>query len=365
MKRIFIIILVVLVFMPELMAQDYKKEWTDGKLTWEDFVERKSEQTYSELEYFLGYDTKKQKYGDTIITRIIAQSYVDRKLSWINPEYKNEQYLRYNQVIFDIVETYRRRLQLELDKANSLFEVENRFRTIYSFCAAEISKFNEGSNSGHDLNSIIFWEQKTSEILARFPEKSMPEFENRSFGYALHAGLGAGSFTGSIGEHFSPTFNFMFGFDLAYKKSILYLNGTLAGSKVRKDYIADESWYKNQSVGVAIIDVSYGYALLDNRKLRLAPFVGLGITELSRGNKDNKDDTQSLVDCNAIFGLNADYKLRTRIKFAPNYLGKEKVETSIRARLYVTRADYAPDLNGYSINLTIGLCGFGNMIRVK
>jgi hypothetical protein len=68
-----------------------------------------------------------------------------------------------------------------------------------------------------------------------------------------------------------------------------------------------------------------------------------------------------------IFGLNTDYKIKTRLKLVPNtYFGvKEKVETSIRARLYVTRANYYEDLQGYSINLTIGLCGFGNMINLK
>ena len=44
---------------------------------------------------------------------------------------------------------------------------------------------------------------------------------------------------------------------------------------------------------------------------------------------------------------------------------KEKTETSVRARLYVSKADFYNDLQGYSINMTIGLCGFGNMIKLK
>jgi hypothetical protein len=110
MKRKIIILLFGLFSTCELSAQYYKKEWLDGKLTWEDFTERTGGQNISELSYFLGYNTGKQKQGDTVIVRNVAYSYMDRNLSWINPAYKTEQQLRYNQIIFDIVETYKRKL---------------------------------------------------------------------------------------------------------------------------------------------------------------------------------------------------------------------------------------------------------------
>jgi hypothetical protein len=72
------------------------------------------------------------------------------------------------------------------------------------------------------------------------------------------------------------------------------------------------------------------------------------------------------VDYNIILGLNTDYKIRKRIKLVPSssFGVKEYSETSVRARLYVSRANYSDDLNGYSINLTLGLCGFGNMLKM-
>jgi len=371
MKKILIVVLIELVSTSGLIAQDFKKEWADGKLTWEDFKEREGGggQQISELKYYLGYNSGKQKYGDTVISRNIAHGYMDKNLSWINPKYKTEQHLRYNQIVFDIVEVHRRRLQLELDRISSGFEFQGKFQIIYHSCSNEIERFNREADGGNNLNSLVFWEQKLSDELNSYKKTHIPDFETRSFGYGMHAGFGTGFFTGTISEHFSPTFNFIFGFDFAYKKSIFYLNGTLAGGKVRQDYVSDKNWYKKQNANLAVIDVSYGYAFLDNRKFKLAPFAGLGITELSGQNKDNKEDGLSFVDYNVIFGINADYKLRTKINLLPNpFFGaavKEKVETSIRARLYVTRANLTSDLSGYSVNLTIGLCGFGNMIRVK
>lgn len=367
MIKTFTIIFIGLFLSTGLKAQKYQKDWDEGKLTWQDFSEKESNQGISELKYFLGYNTDKQQYGDTTVLRNKARCYIDRNLSWINPAYKKEQYLRYNQVIFDIVEIHRRRLQFELDRVNSLYGIEGKFNYIYTLCNNEIDKFNKESNGGQNVSTIKIWEQKTSKELKLQPDNEIPEFENENFGYALHAGFGSGFFTSSLGEHFAPTFNFMFGFDFAYKKSILYLNGTLAGDKVKKDYLSDKSWYEGQRANVAIIDVSYGYALIDNENIKISPFAGLGITEFTGENKDDKENGLRIVDYNMIFGVNTDYKIRTRLKLVPNpYFGvKEKVETSIRARLYVTRANYYEDLHGYSINLTIGLCGFGNMINLK
>lgn len=170
----------------------------------------------------------------------------------------------------------------------------------------------------------------------------------------MNAGFGAGLLTGSLGDHFTPTFNFIFGFDFAYRNSILYVNATLAGDKVKKDYRSERSWYEGQRAGVAIMDISYGYAIVDNERIKLSPFAGLGVTEFTGTNKDDKENGLRMVDYSMVFGINTGYKLWTRLKLVPNFGIKEKVDTSIRARLYITHANYQEDLQGYSINLTIG-----------
>lgn len=366
MKRKSIIVLIGIISFCDLIAQS-NKEWIEGKLTWEDFTERAYRQEISELKYNFEYQTGRQKYGDTVVVRNIVYAYIDRKQSWINPEYKTEQYLKYNQVIFDIIEIYRRKLQKESDILGDMFYVEGEFQILYDSCTYEIERFYKESKGGSDLKSIIYWEWKVSDELVRHTNISIPEFENRSFGYGMHFGMGSGSFTGSIGKYFAQNVSFTYGFDFAYKKSILYLNGTLAGGKVIKSYMSAENWYETQNVNLAILNISYGYAFLDNNKFKLAPFAGFGVTELSSRSIDNI----RLVDGNVVFGINADYKLRTKIKLIPDIpiaifaSSKEKVETSIRARLCVSKANYTPDLNGYSINLTIGLCGFGNKIRLR
>ena len=361
-----IIVLIGIISVCDLVAQS-NKEWIDGKLTWEDFTERAYRQEISELKYNFEYQAGIQEYGNTVVLRNIVYAYINRQQSWINPEYKTEQYLRYNQVIFDIVEVYRRKLQKEADILGNMFNVEGEFLILYDSCTYEIEQFYKESKAGSDLESIIYWEQKISDELVEYPNVSIPKFENRNFGYGMHLGLGLGSFTGSIGKYFTQDIGLTYGFDFAYKKSILYFNGTLTRGKVIKSYMSDENWHETQKIDLALLNVSYGYAFIDNNKIKLAPFAGFGAVELSNRSISNL----RFVDGNVVFGINADYKLRTKIKLISSTpvaiftSSKEKVETSIRARFFVSKVNYAPDLNGYSINLTVELCGFGNKIRLR
>lgn len=362
-----LILLLCISLFSGLFAQKNRKEWNTGKLTWQDFNEKSNEREISELNYFLGFSPEKQKIGDFTVYKYIASAYMDKDQSWVNPTYKTEQYLRYNQVVFDIVEIHRRKLQRELDRTDYAYEAERKFNQIVILCNSEIEKFKKESNRGEDMVAIDYWEQKTLDALKFQPDGTLPKFENKSFGSGMNAGFGLGAFTGTLGEHFTPTFNFIYGFDFAYKKSILFLNGTLAKGNVRKNYQTDKIWQEGQKAGVAIIDASCGYAFIDNNKFKISPFAGLGITEFTATNKDNKENGLRMVDYNMIFGINTDYRIKKRLNLiSDSYFGRnEKVETAIRARLYVTKANYFSDLQGYSVNLTIGLSVFGNRITLK
>ena len=367
-KTTILTILIGLISLCGLVAQDQRKDWTDGKLTWDDFSERISlfdRQQVSELRYFLGYNTERQRFGDTVVLRHIAYAYVDRHLSWIIPVHKTEQNLRYNQVIFDIVEIHRRRLQIELDRVKSAFEIGGKFQNILHSLTRETELFQKESEYGNNLNAIVFWEQRVASELYRFRETPIPEFENRNFGLGFYLGLGTNSFTGSLGTHFSSTFNCNFGYDIAYQKHTFHIGVAFGGGTVRKDYTSKYNWQKGQGVVTATAIFSYGYAFVDNNKLKITPFVGIGVTEFSRWSQSGILDR--LMSENVVLGVNADHKLRTWIKITPDPLWglRQKGEISIRARLFIARTDFAPNLNGYSINLSLSFGGFGNFIRLK
>jgi len=114
-----------------------------------DFREREIsfENTTSELKYVIGYKTRKEKINDTVVFRLQSFCYTDTQLSWIKPGFKAPQNLQYNQVIFNIAELYRRKLQYDLDRLGSCFSVETAFKHQYEALNNEVEIFQSPSLS--------------------------------------------------------------------------------------------------------------------------------------------------------------------------------------------------------------------------
>lgn len=352
---------------PSLLAQEDIKRWEEGLLQWEDFRAEPPDTGTFEYNYYIGYHSVKKKFHDTTLIRYEADAYFYKDLSWVDHGSKTELNLRYNRLIFNIIELQRRALQVKLDLIASAWEMEAQLERTIKASASEIAQLRNESQEGRIEWVVAMWEKRLAKELASTLQQAVPGIERRNFGYALHVNAGIGTFTGSLGRHTKPSFNLMFGFDWAFKDVILYMNGTLAWGQMKQTYTDREIWEKGKNTHFALFDFSMGYAVLDGARIKLSPFAGIGISEFSLADPVNDDDPVYMYDNNFLFGVNADCKLRKRIKLTPSPMmgAKEYVETSLRARLYITKTHYRSDLNGYSINLTLGICGFGNLLRVK
>ncbi|MCX2745431.1 hypothetical protein OO013_16245 [Mangrovivirga sp. M17] len=352
-------------------GQSDERQWEEGKLTWNDFKGEpfESSPSASELSYQLSYSTTKKRIGDTTFFFFQTRNYINPYISWVKESEKSDQLLRYNQVIFNILELHRRELQEELHRINNTDLAENKFRTQYQKCNYEIKQFQHETNSGTDKSALVYWDKKITQKLKDNPFELIPEVSDRNFGYGINAGFGTGIMTGSISDFFSPTFNFVFGFDIAYKNTTLFLNGTLAGNRVKRDYTEDGFlWTKDLKTNVAIIDVSIGQTLIENSTHKLTPFAGLGILEFSVANNEGEAyEDHRIVNYGLIYGLNYDFKFRHAIRLTPSPFGakyKERAEHNIRVRLYATSSEYE-NMKGTSINLTVGYALFGRIIKIK
>ncbi|WBL21292.1 hypothetical protein [Zunongwangia sp. HRR-M8] len=348
-------------------SQVSRKDWNEGNLTWNDFQEREIafEHSISELKYTIGYTTEKQKRKDTVILRLQSFCYIDPQISWVHPDFKTEENLEYNQIIFDIAELYRRKLQYELDRLGSYYSAETVFQNIYQNLNDEVAMFQKQSDYGRNYAVILQWKPNIEDRLDIYNNNKLPEYEKAKFGLGFNVGALYSFRNGEVKEHFGNSISFLFGFDLAFKNSILNINGALSGGRVKDDYLGNIYWEQRERFSVALIDISYGYAIIDNSKLKLAPFAGLAITEFSEVNYDGEEHDLIMTDFNFLLGLSADFKLRTHINTIPNlFLGRKDISFSaIRAKLFVSKNDFYEDLNGYSVNLSIGYSWFGNMLK--
>jgi hypothetical protein len=369
MKKTFLFTFLLFILFVNISAQESDfKYWQEGKLTWNDF---KGETGFplldSELKYFLTYGSEKQKFNDTTVYRIAAKGYIDRDLSWSKTFKKTDQNLAYFQVVFDIVELHRRGLQNKLDRLEVVYNAENELRSAMYNCEKTLADFKKESQQGADTIVVQRWQKTIQTELGTTAGKSIPAFTKRNFGYGMHAGFGKGFNTGTIKDNFPSTFNFIFGFDVAYKDVTLFLCGTLGSSKADQSYNGEINIPKGERAGVAIGDVSLGYPVLNKAKFKLMPFAGLGFLEYSEKPEPDETNYKSMAATGYLFGLNTDYKFRKGLSFFPEtfFQKREYVEFTLRARLYVAHANLSPDMKGFSINLTLGLNMAGNYIRIS
>jgi hypothetical protein len=367
-----LLLLLFLLLLPPLVQGQPKpaagKHWHEGPLSWSDFSERKVEsKTPSELRFYLAYAPRKEKFQDTVLHRLAATCYLDRQASWVHPDHKTENLLRYNQVIFDIAELYRRELHLALSQAKTADLTQYQLQRISQKCFATVETMRRETGQGQDLAALAAWELLLREKLSGYAGDELPRFRKSRFGYGLYGGFGGGTLSHSLGRHFSQRGHGGYGFEFAYGPSVLFLNAVMAGGRVSREYPGGgEAWAAGQRSNLALGDLSYGYRVVDQAKVRLVPYVGLGLNEISEPTKVPQVTPSRLVAYNFVAGLAADYKLRKALRLYPHPLSqlRETAETNIRTKLHVSRAAFAPDLKGYAITLSAGFSLTGNFLRL-
>ncbi|MEI6091154.1 MAG: hypothetical protein WCR42_11925 [bacterium] len=255
------------------------------------------------------------------------------------------------------MELYRRKLQYALDRLRKSQDAEEKFSVIHKQCMDYIGQFQKESEYGRNEKMITLWDKKIAQELDFVTDKKIPPFTLSKYGYGANFCFGTSFFTGSLGETFTPTFNVDFGLEFGYKNSIFSITSTYGGNSVKKNLQSNQNWYSGQKSNFGILDLSYGYCLLENDKIKLTPFAGLGITEFNGENKIKDGPDISIIDYNLLIGLTADYKIKKFVNLIrdPFFGITDYSEPSIHARLYISRSSFADDLKGYSINLAVGM----------
>ena len=99
------------------LGQKNIRYWEKGPLTWNDFtlVDKSIGSEHSYLEFGLDVVDRKQEIGGLQIAVRTAVAFCNKDMSWVDINYRTPEQLRYNQVLFNLVELHRRRLQVAVD----------------------------------------------------------------------------------------------------------------------------------------------------------------------------------------------------------------------------------------------------------
>ena len=297
-----------------IFGQSNLRPWDRGPLTWSDFsvVDQSIGQEHSYLEYLLDIESRTQEIEGSKIPVRMAVAYMDKHLSWVDSSHRTPQELRYNRVLFNIVELHRRRLQIAIDTGNNInmdYHMRLLTHVADSFCRS--------TAYGRDTVAVAWWEYDIRRqldsinpiLVAKHNEATRVTAFKPTLSFSMSLGLGTKFFTGDLHNLFAPSAGFYMDVDGGLHRSVFTLGFYFGGGRCKPDSIITVKeknklyWYDDLSTLDFHID--YGYNVLDRTKITLTPFVGYGLQAFLY---DEGDNTYSNGPAEGCWRLGLDFK---------------------------------------------------------
>ena len=364
MKKYFLLI-ILFTFSYTINCQEYRKYWNDGKLTWDDFQAEPTNTSASHLAYVLMYQTNKKVIDNVTYYGVFTEAYIDKSLSFVRNNLKDKYHLNYNQVIFNLVEIYKRKLQKRIYTLDNIYNTNSLFSDTKSQLEREIFNFQEEGNYGIQREISDKWILKTSKELAATDSFEIPDFKKSNWTYGVNIGVDFSAYGNKYKEFFNNTIAMSLGLEFSYKKTFMGINMNFTNSKLNKDLIDDSFMIpEGERSTIGQLNGYFGYPVYETEKIRVIPFAGYGVTFL--GEAGNKDDKQETTTGTSSFGLNFDFKNKKTVNFTPTVFGlREEGYSYFRARVFISNSSFNPALKGYSLNIGLAYGIEGRILSKK
>ena len=379
MKR-FLAIISLLTLSLMGIAQSYDESiryWNEGPLTFDDFSIRDmwtdDPSVSSSMEYGITYRDTVLRFGNLRYHTIYSLATMDRVNSWMRTGSATEQSLKYHQVAFDITELNRRRLQDRFENGESYVYPSKLIDFYKKNLTNEVNEFKAKSNQGHDASVVEEFRKRISNELNEYPEGiNEPVIRFRNSGLGYHVGPYGEFLTGDATSFLGPQIGVMFGMEYSFKRLRtnwdMALGGYLGGLRKDIPYSDDNnsifrSWEKGWGCHGMLIDLSLGFAIVDNAHLTIAPMVGIGGMDIELDTKyqQEKGISEDIDGFRYLAGVNVDLKLARYYSFG--WDGRSYGENNLRLKFYVAKSDM-DELNGpLSINFGLLFNIYGRMIK--
>lgn len=326
--------------------------------------------TVTEIGWDYKVDLRKERRGDTLVKYQRVDCLLDRSATWATPGHRTPDQLRYHQVAFDLAESCARQMQRGLYYGPSAGPGAAMSLSAQP-CDDRLRQFQKATRNGQDTLMVAKWAANVElelelESLVAVPGQDLVP---GAWNYGMHLVAGYGLFGGDLQKHFSEHFNVGYGFDLGYKRATLLIAGILGGTHVRLPMPLEERWVPNQRLGLAILDLSGGFVLVDRGRLRVAPTLGLGLHALS--SKITVGNEQISIEHEAwgpMYGLNVELKIRKVLELtAPSVFmgGPTYNETLVRIRLFGMQSNFGEEARGFTPGLSVGVYWMGRVLKPK
>ncbi|MFI3240061.1 MAG: hypothetical protein R3Y22_05675 [Bacteroidales bacterium] len=382
MKRLIALILIILplTILANGGVNDIKR-WSDGALTWDDFMGDTmggSDATSMDRELIIEFDQSDNK--GNMEFQIHAVAAMNRNNSSVGANVKSDQNLRYQQLQYDLLELYRRRLQRFLNGTirNSEFDAKLAFvQGEYNEKSALIA---EETKNGADEKSLKQWEYFVAMELSQSEDMEAPVIAPSKFSYGGFVGVGWATLTNDLGDSFSSYFPFNIGLESEYNRFKLKVDVSYGQPKIENSNIYDVAMQGTYSTYASLLGVNVvvGYKVYKGSRFSITPFVGGSWSKYSWNianyEYNYEDDLLDVVevlgtdmsDFNWIAGIDFDYHFNHYLIGDEDSMQKTQMTSSVRFTPYVSYASYKDtSLSGYNVGLTVAYSVNFSHLKVK
>ena len=349
--------------------------WSDGPLTWQDFQTRHipddSPKT-SEVYVFTDTQSEVKKIGNTRFMYTEINAYVDKLLSWYDPEKAGQWQLRYNQVIFDLTHIYAKKIQSELNSNFSPSQLDNS--DYYSrLLRSRIEALEMESDGGRDTSAIKLYEDEVRRELEQLSlaEPSIPVESRVGWGmgffwsYDYHPILGAQS------QKIGPFHGFGMTIDLRIHDMFLDfdMGADLSSGLKVSDFYHDPKynydWVQGKRVDYMHANINIGRQVLSRQYYRLIPYIGIGTAGISQETdieketvgKETRYESSAMWGLRLMAGLKTDWKV---LHFMDDSFDYAPSDLILRLNLFgaYDRFDTIGSVWSVNLGVSFGLDGY-------
>lgn len=333
MKRTYIFLFLLALCATIAQAQEQRRTWSAGPLTWSDFTlvhptlsENPDEHSF--LEFVFDITTVAHDHNGITSGEAEAVAYTVRSKSWVDSSHRTPAELRYNQVLFDMVELYRRELQQMINTAIDLNE-EQLLDSIMQIAIDGTDQYCAKTRYGNDSLAVQEWGVRIASALrntdsAAASDKAAIQSQHAYTDEPLRLGasllLGFMGTGGEMHDYFSHGFGMGMDFEIGYNRHFFLLGFNIGGASCLKNAYNVRSAIDSLCQGDALTILNgyfgYGYSVVDRAKIRVTPFVGWGgLGYYYTEDGDSEYDAQSYGSANGCwhFGVNTQYHINNTI----------------------------------------------------
>lgn len=342
-----IVIMMLLCVAVAAQGQGRGRPWKRGELRLEDFgVVTAHDNERSHLDYGIVYSPSGVTEGNNsyLFCRTAAVMYPTA--SWIDERCADTAMLAYNQMLFDVVEVYRRQMQqqgylLSATTRRSRMGLYERLQAnTMEQLEREMQELRVATEEGRDSAAVERVRVKNREWLNAHP-CDRPDFTLRSYWWSLGVDYGFSVPTGGLARHYTASVG-MQGFTaaLGWGRHGFYYR-TVSGSLQTYDTVGgfSPSDYR--------IDLTFGYGftLIDRPNFSITPYIAYGASEFAWW-----------VGENYTFGISGSYHFFHWHRITNPARGKAKrLTASATGNLYLNYVDLGDDRKGLTFGLQVGI----------